>query len=220
MKLNRSDVIGLAMISWLSGCAETETAISVNVRYWTNYLNPQSFKVKIEKEGEAPIEEGLVPQDLGGGKFDVVCDHNWEVEYCRFYQRFPVPSWSDGDLTVTLSGTTQDGTDLASVIVANEIGDKLSDTIEMKANEVNVVYIELPNVKPAPPPMDETSDTGTSSSDGTTNGGTASTDDETSTEETSVGTTTASSGGTDESVDTSSVETTADESSTGDEGDG
>lgn len=191
MKFTRCAIVGLSLIGLLSGCSETETTLSVNVRYWTNYLNPESFKVKIEQEGRTAIEEAIVPRDLGDGKFDVVCDHNWEIEYCRFYKRFELAGWSETDVTVTLSGETVDGKDIATDIAERSIGDNLSDTFELQSNEVNVVYIQLANVKapadPVSPDMTSDDSSGSSAADSGVNDGGTSTDESTDSGSTEAG---------------------------------
>jgi hypothetical protein len=174
MKFTRCAILGLSLIGLFSGCSETETTVSVNVRFWTNYLDPTSFEVKLEQDGRSPIQEAIVPRDLGEGKFDVVCDHNWELEYCRYYKRIALNGWSEGDVTVTFSGETKGGLDIAADVAERGITDKLSETFELKTNAVNVVYFQLANVKAPADPVspDVTSDSSGSTADaGTRDGG-------------------------------------------------
>lgn len=168
MKFTRNAVLGLSLIGLSSGCSETDTTVSVNVRYWTDFLDAESFMVTIEQEGRTTIESPIVPRDLGEGKFDVVCDHDWELAFCRYYKRFDVSGWAESDVRVTFSGKTKDGTDIEAFVAQRGIGDQLSKTFELEANEVNVVYFQLPNVKVQPDPVSpDTSDT---NDDGGTSG--------------------------------------------------
>lgn len=146
-------MLGLSFVALVSGCSETETTLSVNVRYWTNYLEASSFKVLIEQDGREALDEEIVPRDLGEGKYDVVCDHNWELDYCRFYKRIDLAGWSESDVSVTFSGKTKDGKEIADDVASRGIADKLTQTFELKANEVNVIYFQLPNVNTPPDPV-------------------------------------------------------------------
>lgn len=169
MKFTRFALAWPLLAVGLAGCAETETTISVNVRYWTDYVDSTSLAVKIEKSGQSPIEDTVTPRfqgkvdkeiDVDGqkqivqvDKYDVVCDHNWELAYCRFFKRFPV-SWSAGEVTVTLSGKAVDGTTLADAVMAS--GDKVVSTFDLEEHEINVVYFQLSNTKTPSPPPEET----------------------------------------------------------------
>lgn len=197
MKFTRCATLGLSLIGLLSGCSDDETIISVNVRYWTDYLDAASFKVTIAQEGKTTVEESLVPRDLGDGKFDVVCDHDWELPYCRFYKRFDVSGWSESDVTVTFSGETLDGVAIEEDVEARNITDQLSNTFELQENEVNVVYFQLANVKAPSDPVSPGTDSSDSSSSAPLDGGVGDAGD--------GGTTDAGTIGTDASVTDASV---------------
>ncbi len=144
MNRTRCATLGLLLGALVSACSPGETTVSVNVRYQTNYLEPGSFRVKFEQQGRASRSEHLSPPEVEDGKYEVVCDHDWEPDYCRFCWRFELSGWSEGDVRVTFSGKTRDGKTIAEDIAERGIPDRLSEIMELKANEVNVVYFQFP----------------------------------------------------------------------------
>ena len=156
MKFTCPAALGLVLLGWVAGCSENETTVSVSVRYWVDHLDPSTFEVTIEQEGQIAIVSDFAPRQLNGGDYDVVCEDDWRPNYCRFFQRFEVPTWSAGETTITLTGNT----------LAGDVPFEEEETIELVENEINVVYFELEGLTasgepvPEPPPSDAGADAG------------------------------------------------------------
>lgn len=163
MRFTYGAILGLVCCGSPLGCGEGETTISVSVRYWTDYLDPETFALTIRQAGRAPVQDDqfspakLLEGDSTDGRrgYDVLCEESGRLKdeegsgatygnYCRFFKRYPVPGWGAGEVRVKFAADTLAGETFepprdtkGTLLDATEI------RFELTPHEVNVVYFEL-----------------------------------------------------------------------------
>lgn len=162
MRFTCGAILGLVCCGSV-GCADAETMLSVNVRYWTDYLDPETFALTIEQSGQTPVRDaGFAPAKLAEGDakdgrfgYDVLCEDGWRLKqdestgatygnYCRFFKRYSLAGWAAADVRVTFAAKTRAGETFEP---PRDSGGSPRDAtklrFELEPHEVNVVYFEL-----------------------------------------------------------------------------
>lgn len=137
--------------------------LSVNVRYWTDYLDPETFSLTIEQSGQKPLRDAefapakLAQGDEKDGRFgyDVLCEDSWRLKqdesagatygnYCRFFERYSLAGWTAAEVRVTFRAKTRTGETFEP---PRDSGGSPKDStlvrFELEPHQVNVVYFEL-----------------------------------------------------------------------------
>lgn len=162
MRFTCGAILGLVCCG-VVGCADTETMLSVNVRYWTDYLDPETFSLTIEQTGQTSVRDAdFVPAKLAQGDakdgrfgYDVLCEDGWRLKqdesvgatygnYCRFFKRYSLAGWAAADVRVTFAAKTRTGETFEP---PRDSGgsprDATQQRFELEPHEVNVVYFEF-----------------------------------------------------------------------------